>query len=86
MKLEEEEFKDLDMFRNVVLVDLNLDEIRCMKLASWKEEFEERLFSSFILEETDAVDDTLGSLWNGMPLVGGLSFLNEDWNDDVNGG
>ena len=45
VKLEEEEFKDLDMFRNVVLVDLNLDEIRCMKLASWKEDFEGRLDS-----------------------------------------
>ena len=36
--LEEEECEDLDRFPNVVLVDLNLDEINCMKLASWKED------------------------------------------------
>ena len=32
----------------MVLVDLILDEIRCMKLASWKEDLEGRLDSSVI--------------------------------------
>ena len=36
------------MFLSIVLVDSNLDEIRCMKLASWKRYFEGRLDSSGI--------------------------------------
>ena len=38
----------LDRFPNVVLFDSNLDETICMKLASWKENFEGRLYSSGI--------------------------------------
>ena len=71
---------DLDMFPNVVLADSNLDEIRRMKLTSWKEDFEGRLYSIGIshmevsIEETDTMDENLGSLLKGMPLVGGHSF------------
>ena len=36
------------MFLNAVLVDSNLDETRCVKLASWKEDFEGILDSSGI--------------------------------------
>ena len=43
------------------------------------------LLFSFWIEETDAMDETLGSLRKAMTLVGGHSFSNEDWNDDVNG-
>ena len=39
---------DLEMFPNMVLVDSNVDETRCIKLASWKEDFEIRLYSSGI--------------------------------------
>ena len=49
MNLEEEEYEDLDMFPSVILVDLNLDEIRCIKLESW-EDFDERLDSLFLIE------------------------------------
>ena len=66
--LEEEECEDLDRFLNKVLVDLNLDEARCMELASLKEDFEWRLDSSFLIEETDAMDETLGSVWKGMSM------------------
>ena len=31
------------------------------------------------------MDETLGSMWKGMPLVGGHSFSNDEM-DDVNGG
>ena len=61
--LEGEECEDSDRFSNVVLVDSNLDEKRCMKLASWKEYFEVTLCSSFLIEETCLMDETLGSLW-----------------------
>ena len=37
---------NLDRFPNVVLIDSNLDEIICTKLAYWKEDFEGRLDSS----------------------------------------
>ena len=70
----EEECEDLDRLPNVVLVDLKLDEIRCMKLACWKEDFEGRLDSSFLIEETDEMDEILCSLWKWMTLVGGHSF------------
>ena len=49
--LEEEECEDLDRFPNVVLVDSNLDEIRCMKLESWKECFKVASCSLFIIEK-----------------------------------
>ena len=43
---------DLDRFSNVVLVHSNLYEIRYVKLVSWKEDFEGRLyFSGFISME-----------------------------------
>ena len=64
--LEEEECEDLHRFPNVVWVDLNLDEIRCMKLTSWKGSC-----SSFLIEETNSMDETFGYLWKEMPLVGG---------------
>ena len=56
-----------------------------MKLASWKQDFEGRLDLSFIIEEIDEIEETLRSLWKGMPLVGGHSFSNDEM-DDVNGG
>ena len=46
--LTEDSNDDLDRFSNKVLVDSNLDEIRCMELESWKEYFEVRLVSSVI--------------------------------------
>ena len=42
------------------------------------------LLSSSPIEETDEMDETLGSIWDGMPLVGGNLLSNEDWNDEVN--
>ena len=39
----------LKEFTNVVLVDSSLDEIRCVKLTYWKEDFEGRLDSSGIV-------------------------------------
>ena len=45
-----------------------------------------KLLSSFPIEETDTMEEILGSLWNGMTLAGGNSFSNENWNDEVNGG
>jgi len=44
--LIEDSNDDLERFPNVVLVDSNLDETRCAKLLSWKEDFEGRLDSS----------------------------------------
>ena len=45
-----EDSKDgLDRFPNVVLVDSNLYETRCIKLVSWKEYFEGRSDSSGIV-------------------------------------
>ena len=76
--LEEEECEDFDRFPNEVLVDLNLEEIRCMKLESWKEDFEGRLDYSFLIEEIDSMDETLCSVWNWMPLVGGHSSSNDE--------
>ena len=46
--LVEESNDYLARFPNVILVDLNLDEITCIKLASYKEDFEGRLDSSRI--------------------------------------
>ena len=83
--LEEEECECLDRFPNVFLVDLNLDEIRRMEFSSWKEDFEDSLCFSFLIEEIDPIDETLGSLWEKMPLVGGYSCSNNEM-DDVNGG
>ena len=53
-KLEEEELiedsnDDLDRFQNVILVESNLDEIRCIKLEYWKEDLEGRFDSSGII-------------------------------------
>ena len=39
---------DLERFLNAVIVDSNLDEIRCMKLECWKEDFERWLVYSRI--------------------------------------
>ena len=69
----------------MVLVYLNLDEAICMKLESWKEDLECRLDSSFLIEEIDAMDETLGSLWKGMPLVGRNALSNDEM-DDANVG
>ena len=52
-----------------------------MKLPSWKKDFEGRLCFSFLIEETDLMDETLGSLWNEIPLVGGHSFSNDEMCD-----
>ena len=66
------------------LVNLNLDKIRCMKLTSWKEYFKVRSCSSFLIEEIDLMDETLGSLWKEMTILGRHSFSNGEM-DDVNG-
>ena len=47
--LIEDSNDDLEIFPNVVLVNSNLDEIRCMKLEPWKEDFEGRLDYSGII-------------------------------------
>ena len=43
---------DLERFPNVVLVYSNLDEVRCVRLESWKEYFEGKSHSSEIFPKT----------------------------------
>ena len=44
------------------------------------------MFSLFPNEKIDGMEEALGSLRNGMPLVGEHLFPNEDLNDEMTGG
>ena len=39
------------------------------------------LLSLFVIEETDGMEEKLGSSWNGMPLVGWHYFSNEEMDE-----
>ena len=63
MNFDSNEIPDADM------EDEQRDELEVSEL---------ELLSSFSIEETDAMDETLGSLWKGMPLVEGHLFSNDE--------